>query len=227
MFTSRRVVLLSIAVASLGVCSIAQANSLAPFVWFWPGVLHVSIIYSLPATVLAALIERDFVRLPGERRGSLVLSLRANLLSMLVGILLIPVAMYLLYTPILPPAAFAISCWVEIAYLKRFVDPRYSTRRLVLGNAISAGALIVIPIIAEVVKELRPVWPWVMQDYWIETLSVACAVSAVVLVAAWFVPTPRRKEASSPLSEAASEENAAYEDGLGDSPPEPQFANSK
>jgi hypothetical protein len=219
--------LLLAAAASLCVCGVAHANSLAPFAWFWPGVLHVSIVYSFPATVLAALIERDFVRLPGERRGSLVLSLRANLISTIVGILLIPVAMYLLYTPILPPAAFAISCWVEIAYLKRFVDPGYSARRLVLGNAISAGTLIVIPIIAEVVKELRPVWPWLMQDYWIETLSVACAVSAVILVAAWFVPAPRREEASSPLSEVASDEIAADEDGLRDSPAETHFASSK
>lgn len=227
----RRSVFLVAALASLGVCGAAHANSIAPFVWFWPGVLHAGFFYSFPATLLAAVIERDFVRLAGERKGNLVLSLRANLLSTLVGILLIPFARMAIYSGPATMlswclAAFAISCVVEVAYLKH-VDRRIQASRLVLGNGVSAATLIVIPWIAEAVKEARFDWAWNLRPHENEMLWIAFLVSAAILAAAWIIPVGQAKEASSSNRTGASEHDDPAMAPPSEALEEPQLASSK
>jgi hypothetical protein len=224
---SRRSVLLLLVVASLGVCGVAQANSMSPFVLFWPGILHTSLVYSLPATILVAIIERDYFRRTDDRRGSLILSLRANFLSTLVGILLVPASVVAIYSPIcllLPFAAFAISCCVEIGYLRAFIDRAIPASPLVFANAVSTAVLAFVPSIAEVSGELRPEWGWWMWDRWNSLFMATSFASAAVLVGAWIVPYRRRVQDSSPDAErsGASEAESVCPD-----PSEPQLASSK
>lgn len=147
------------AVASLTVCGVAQANSLSPFVIFWPGILHIAFGYSLPATVLVAILERDFFRPEGKSSGSLLLSLRANLLSTIVGILLLPAtyfAMRSAFVLLLPFAAVAISCAVEIAYLRLYVERRFPIGRIVVANVLRSLLLALVPSVAEIISHVRP-----------------------------------------------------------------------
>jgi len=76
----------------------AMANVIAPFVWLWPGVVAMSFPVSLPATVLAAFLERPFVSRSGIQRHALRYSLRANFLSLLVGVVLMPGTYVLMWT---------------------------------------------------------------------------------------------------------------------------------
>lgn len=230
MLANRRNLFLA-AIASLTVCSVAQANSIAPFVWFWPGVLHVALAYSFPATLLAAVIEGDFIRRRGERHGNLVLSLRANLLSTLVGILLVPISQTAMYMPdaILwwTAACFAISCVIELLYLKR-VDRSIVTSRVVVGNAISAATLVVIPWIAEAVKEARPEWAWSLRDDETSMLAIAFLVSAGALVGAWFVPVRRTAKIASPEeAKTAAADSTEFAASRSEADREPQLASSK
>ncbi|HEV7281542.1 MAG TPA: hypothetical protein VGN57_15175 [Pirellulaceae bacterium] len=230
MFTNRRNLLLA-GTASLAVCSVAQANSIAPFVWFWPGVLHVAFFYSFPATLLAAVIEGDFVRRSGERKGNRVLSLRANLLSTLVGILLTPLARIAVYSG--PAAmlcwclaAFAISCVVEVAYVKH-VDRRIQAARLVLGNGISATTLMVVPWIAEAVKEARFEWAWNLRPHENEMLWIAFIVSAAILAVAWFLPVRRGNEVPPSQRQKTGEEGKPATAEKSEAPVEAHLASSK
>ena len=127
----------------------AWANSLSPYVWFWPGIITVGLGYAFPASLLAAFLERPFVTLAGIRQHSLVVSLRANFLSTLVGILLTPIGYPALYVigPLWCLVAFAISCVIETCYLRRF-RAELRVGWIVAGNAVSSGFLMAIPPIA-------------------------------------------------------------------------------
>ena len=59
-------------------CGVAEANSISSYVWFWPGVISITIVYALPASVLAAFLERPFLTAAGIECGALILSLRAT-----------------------------------------------------------------------------------------------------------------------------------------------------
>ncbi|HID21689.1 MAG TPA: hypothetical protein EYP14_04735, partial [Planctomycetaceae bacterium] len=109
----------------LSVPCVAYANSISPYVWFWPGIVSIALPYALPASLLAALIERPFLTAGGIGGRALLVSLRANFLSALVGLLLIPVGWPALYAigPLWCAIAFAVSCGVELFYIRRFVGP--------------------------------------------------------------------------------------------------------
>jgi hypothetical protein len=68
----------------LGLCTVAKANGISPYVYFWPGFITITIVFAFPASVLAAFIERPFYSAAGLQRRPLPLSLRANFLSTLV-----------------------------------------------------------------------------------------------------------------------------------------------
>ena len=204
--------LLLIGLGSFAVCGVAQANSMSPFVLFWPGILHTSLVYSLPATVLVAIIERDWFRRTGDRRGSLILSLRANLLSTIVGILLVPASVVAIYSPfclLLPFAAFAISCCIEIGYLRTFVDRDIPAWPLVGANAASTAVLAFVPSIAEFTGEVQPEWVSWLWDRWNSLLVATLVASSALLIGAWIVPYRGRPRAPSPDKERSEAENPA------------------
>src|SRR5213082_938665 len=76
----------------------AFANSIAPTAYFWPGVLPLAFGLALPASVLAAFLERPFVTRAGVREYALWYSLQANLVSLAVGYLTVPVGLVAIYT---------------------------------------------------------------------------------------------------------------------------------
>ena len=112
---------LSIGVA-LAVPRVAYANAISPYVLRWAGVGSINPLWAFPASLLAAFVERPFLTFAGLKYRTLVLSLRANFLSTVVGIALIPLAIPLLFIigPLWYVAAFALSCTVEFLYLRRF-----------------------------------------------------------------------------------------------------------
>jgi hypothetical protein len=133
----------------LGLARSVLANSISPYVWFWPGIVSITLVYAFPASLLAAFVERPFLTWAGFEQRALVLSLRANLLSTMVGILCIPVGYPALYIigPFWCLVAFAISCVVEILYLRRF-NRNLAMGRIIAGNAVSSGLLMALPPIA-------------------------------------------------------------------------------
>jgi len=133
----------------LGFAQVALADSLSPYVWFWPGIVTITVVYAFPASLLAAFIERPFLTWAGFEQRALVLSLRANFLSTIVGILFVPFGGPLLYGlgPIWCVIAFVISCVVELLYLRRF-NRGLLKRYIIIGNVVSSGLLMVLPPIA-------------------------------------------------------------------------------
>jgi hypothetical protein len=122
-------------------------------------------------------------------RHSLVLSFRANFLSTIVGLLLIPVGYPALYAigPLWCVVAFGASCVVEIAYL-RHAWKGVSWRWIVGGNAASSILLMAIPPVAMVIKERYPFLASSLEPY--ETSLIACAlsISVVLFLASCVVP---------------------------------------
>jgi fucose 4-O-acetylase-like acetyltransferase len=106
----------------LGASGVAYADAISPYAFFWSGVGTINPILAFPASLLAAFVERPFLTAAGLEGRALVLSLRANFLSAIVGIVLIPVAIPALYVlgPFWYLAAFVTSVVVEGEYLRRF-----------------------------------------------------------------------------------------------------------
>jgi hypothetical protein len=137
----------------LSLARVAYADSISPYVWFWPGIVSITLIYAFPASLLAAFIERPFVTWAGIPQRALVLSLRANFLSMVVGIVLIPIGSWAIYAigPLWCIVAFAISCIVETVYLRRF-NRSLAIRWIIAGNAVSSAVLMALPPIAVILR---------------------------------------------------------------------------
>ncbi|MEN6449158.1 MAG: hypothetical protein ABFC96_01580 [Thermoguttaceae bacterium] len=149
MLCRRGLIGLLAAAVVLGLPLVARADSLSPYVWFSPGVVTVTVVYAFPASLLAAFIERPFLTWAGFERRALVLSLRANFLSTIVGILFVPFGEPLLYGlgPLWCVIAFAISCVVEVFFLRSF-NRKCVIGRIIAGNAASSAVLMVLPPIA-------------------------------------------------------------------------------
>lgn len=176
----------------LGFAQIAFANSISPYIWFWPGIVAITLIYAFPASLLAAFIERPFLTWAGFKQQALVLSLRANFLSTVVGILFIPFGMPLLYGigPLWCVIAFAISCVVEILYLRRF-NRNLLKRRIIIGNAISSVLLMALPPIA---VTLRANYYYLASSMEPHELWLGCTAtlgSLVLFVASFMFPVKR------------------------------------
>ena len=142
-------------VVILWICRVAEANSLSPYVHFWPGIISITLVYAFPASLLAAFIERPFLTTGGIKRRPLVLTLRANFVSTIIGILLIPIGYPALYAigPLWCIAAFCIFCAVEIFCLSRFSQQPFSWGWAVGGNAISSVVLMILPPITILIRQ--------------------------------------------------------------------------
>src|SRR5262249_41298362 len=82
----------------LALTSTALANSIAPTAYFSPGVLPLMLGMALPASVLAAVLERPFVSRAGVQEYAFWYSLQANLVSLVIGYLTLPLGVYAIYT---------------------------------------------------------------------------------------------------------------------------------
>jgi hypothetical protein len=97
MATNRISPLLIAGVFLLAFASPTLANSIAPSAFFLPGILPMTMGLALPASVLAAVLERPFVSRAGVGRYALWYSLQANFLSLLIGYVTMPFAYAIIY----------------------------------------------------------------------------------------------------------------------------------
>lgn len=175
---------------TMAVCRTAYANALSPFVYFWPGVISIMLPYAFPASVLAAFLERPFLTAAGLKHRALVLSLRANFVSTIVGIVLVPIGYPLLEMtgPVWCFLAFCISCVVEIFCLRRFSRQHVGRGWVVLGNAISSGVLMILPPAALAIKHVRPELAWRIEPHEDMLLWTTLGVSLVVFIGSFMFP---------------------------------------
>ncbi|MAT69280.1 MAG: hypothetical protein CMJ58_07105 [Planctomycetaceae bacterium] len=162
---------------------------------FFPGILPLyGMEFAVPASVLAALIERPFFLRAGVTRDALRLSLRANLASMLVGFcltLLLIAAIYII-GPLWCVIAVGVSIAVEGHVVKGAApaDGQLRWRWIALGNILSSTIVLLLPPLALWLKQSHLDWSWCRQTtlatvpyralYW-STLLASCAAFAYSL----------------------------------------------
>lgn len=175
--------------ATFCVCRVTHANSLSPYVYFWPGVISVSLVYAFPASLLVAILERPFLTAAGIARRPLVFSLRANFLSTIAGILLIPICYPALYMigPFWCILAFGVSCAVEVVYLRKYSYQSFAWGWIVGGNAISSAVLMVLPMIAIAIGDNNRLLAWTLKapQVWLAWLLLSASVAAFLGSFAW------------------------------------------
>lgn len=140
-----------LAILVLGFATPAFANSMAMWVWILPGMVSINPILGLLPTIMVAFIERPFVSLAGLDQRPLIRSLRANLLSLLAGLVLLPMVNSVIYAPyglwLIMGAAITNTLIVELVYFF-FVFLKESKQFrwwwIVVGNLLSNAVLIAV-----------------------------------------------------------------------------------
>jgi len=188
----RKLGLVAFVLAVLGICQIARADSISPYALFWPGLIFLNLPYAFPASLLAAFVERPFFSAAGITTRPLVLSLRANFLSLLAGLLLIPIGFPALYVigPFWCLFAFTLSCFIEIRYVRRYV-PSAKRWLIILANAASSLLLIFVPLLAEFVKNAHPLWGWLLRPFEVSMFVAVSIASLVVFLLRFLWPVKR------------------------------------
>ena len=197
----------------------ALANVIAPSAGFMPGLLPLALWLALPASVLAAFLERGFVTRAGVRRDALWFALQANLLSLAVGYLLLPVALVFLYSaPLLwCAAAVSISVLAEGEYyrLRALREPQQLRWKwVILGNLCSSLVLLALPLTANAIKRRNPTLVWELEPYHDTLLWGSVAGSALLFAAAWVVPAVRdrwRRRRDGALEQDAADVSASQD----------------
>jgi hypothetical protein len=147
----------------------AFANTIAPTAYFWPGVLPITFGLALPASVLAAILERPFVTRAGVREHALCYSLQANVVSLIVGYLTLPIGVFAIYTigPLWSAIAVSISVISEGWYYRwrslRGSELRWSC--VIWGNLLSSFVLLLLPYAALALKTAHPTLVWNLNPY--------------------------------------------------------------
>ncbi len=195
---------------SLAVCNVAYANSLSPYVYFWPGIISITVAYAFPASLLAAFLERPFLSAAGIRRRPLILSLRANFVSTVAGLLLIPVGYPALLTigPLWCVVAFGVSCAVEIYYLRRYSHQAFTSGWLLGGNAVSSVVLMALPPVAIIIRQNNLQLVWSLEPYlrWLALLTLI--VSLTLFLGSFVWPVAAKSETTPPDSKSSASTSA-------------------
>lgn len=137
----------------------ALANSLASWVWVWPGVVSIEPFFGLLPTVLVSFIERPFVSRAGVIKRPLLRSIRANLLSLLAGMVVAPAVWSIRSMQglvLFAVVAVAITMVVEIAYLSfalRNESGQLLWRWIIVGNIVSNLVLVAIALTVRILGE--------------------------------------------------------------------------
>jgi hypothetical protein len=172
----------------------ALANSLASWVWIWPGVVSIEPFFGLLPTVLVSFIERPFVTRAGIDKRPLLRSIQANLLSLLAGI---PVAVFVWASDsmqglaLLAVVAVAVTIVVEIAYFRSVM--RRDQRQLrwswiVYGNIVSNLVLVGIALTVRKLGENYPNVGTVLEPYQGPLMVMHVAISLTAVTAAIIEP---------------------------------------
>lgn len=129
------------------------ANVMAPYVaWGVGDDSEISVPFSMLATLLAAFIERPFTTYAGFDRLALLYSIRANILSWFLGLIVAYASLTvgngsLFFVVVF--IAIPLSIGIEGGYLyriKRLNDSRFHWTPIVIGNIVSGLVLLLIKI---------------------------------------------------------------------------------
>jgi hypothetical protein len=190
----------------LACASPALANSFSPtLVGFFPGLPPLSLGLGLPATVLAAVLERPFVTRAGVREHALWYSLQANFVSLVLGYVTFPLALVLFILSghgilLWPPIAVTISIWSEGEYSRRRVlrhgPLRWSS--IVWGNLLSNLVLLAVPYGAQPLYANRPTLVWDLDPDQDDLFWSALVASGGLFVVSFLLPGRMRHSPRSP-----------------------------
>jgi hypothetical protein len=170
----------------------ALANSIAPTAYFWPGVLPLTLGLALPASVLAAVLERPFVCRAGVREHAFWYSLQANLVSLVIGYVTLPIGVYAIYTigPLWSIVAVGMSIASEGQYYQWRVlkssELRWSA--VIWGNVFSSLILLLLPYAALWIKEAKPSLVWELSPYEEPLFWGSVTGSFIVFILSFGVP---------------------------------------
>jgi hypothetical protein len=183
----------------LAAAQTAFGNAIAPTVYFFPGVIPFMFGMAVPASVLAAFLERPFVTWAGVREHTLWYSLQANLVSLLIGYVTLPVGMTAIYTigPLWSLIAVAMSVVSERCYYqwRAREDSKVRWWPIVLANVFSSFVLLVLPSIGLMIKEGFPHLELELAPYQHVLLWGSVGGGAVLFAASFFVPSLLRRKA--------------------------------
>ena len=208
MTTHRYTVLLGVA-GLLAFAVPAFANSIAPTAYFLPGLLPLTLGLSLPASVLAAVLERPFVSRAGVREHAIWYSFQANLISLVIGYLTLPVAVYAIYTigPLWPLIAVTSSVVSEGWYYQRRAMKGLGSINwgsVILGNVFSSFVLLLLPHAALAIKEANPQLVWVVDPYQDALFWGSVSASAAAFVGSFFAPRLLTGKWTAPVKELSA-----------------------
>jgi hypothetical protein len=173
------------------------ANVLAPTAYFWPGMIPMTVGLALPASVLAAFVERPFVSRAGIRQYAIWYSLQANFVSLAIGYITMPIGIWVLYMagPLWSVIAIALSVVSEGWYYRwralHGVPLRWGY--LICGNLLSSVVLVVLPYIAIEINQARPMLIWEYESYFDSLLRWTLLGSLVMFALAFIAPTLLRR----------------------------------
>lgn len=171
----------------------AFANSIAPTAQFWPGVLPMMLGIALPASVVAAVLERPFVSRAGVREYAFWYSLHANFISLMIGYVTLPVGALAIYTigPLWSLIAVVMSVLSEGWYYQQRAIRRPELLRwswIVVGNVFSSCVLLILPLVALTIKAVKPILCWELEPYQNALTWASASASMVVFVASFYAP---------------------------------------
>jgi hypothetical protein len=157
-----------------------------------PGALVMSPLLGIPATLLAAFLERPFVSRAGVRRHALAYSIRANLLSWLAGFVFVFAGS--LFFPLVddfplvflfyPLAAIFLSICIEGAYLSFKVQGERKIRWgwIINGNVLSSMAILLVGAITEIWGHANPLLARRVDSHEMELTLALAALTLVILI---------------------------------------------
>ena len=177
------------------------ANTITANMGLIPGFGIIGPLFGLPLSIMAAIIERPFLTAAGVERHAVWYSIRANVLSLLAGYVLVFVGLILIHDEdalliFWPFAAVLISTALERSYLSARAPLRRQLpfTTVLAANVVSAlvCVLLLVPVTmldqAEIKDALRP---------WQLPLSIVLAtVCAAAVVMSYVIPRKARVEAS-------------------------------
>ncbi|HEV2949273.1 MAG TPA: hypothetical protein VGX70_18000 [Gemmataceae bacterium] len=184
------------------------ANAIAPTAYFWPGVLPMMLGLAMPATVLAAIIERPFVTRAGVTRHALWYSFQANFLSLLIGYATMPCAVQAIFDigPLWSLIAITISIVSEGVYYQQRWVPGEELKWgwVAVANIISSVVLLLLPSIALSIKSGKPDLERGLDPYQDVLFWGSVVGSVLIFVLSFFMPRILRRrtkahEAPEPL----------------------------
>ena len=184
--------------------SAARANVIAPALWFWPGILPLTMLLALPASVLAAVVERPFFKRAGVSQQTIWYSLQANFISLLIGYATLPIPLFFAFWPpyeylvFWSPIAVLLSYFSERAYLSFVNQGRFRPLRgvwIIAGNCVSSLLLALIPICADELNRRKPLLAWDLALSHGLLIGLAAAVSLAAFLIAFVVPAKPEKDA--------------------------------